>query len=270
MLTMKQLCQKATLFYGLMVLYGANLGAQEFQLAAAQWQAYSPFFTNVAKAELKFEMPGSSVHYTLDGTNPTAQSTLYEHPLHIQKSSVLKVISVHPDFRPSEVVSFPLIRINKKRQPKTLKLLQMPSPKYPGHGAATLMDLQKGSLHLQDFSWIGFEGTDAELLLELPRRNRHKQLTVSCLSLIGSWIFRPKSIVLQGSMNGTDFFPLANWTQAISEDKPADGQVFISLPIADNKVRWIKAVIQNQGKLPTWHPGAGQAAWLFIDELFID
>jgi hexosaminidase len=270
MLKMKRLYQNVGLIVCLSLLFFTGVCAQEFQLAEPQWQHYSPFFTDMVTAELKFEMPGASIFYTLDGTAPTTKSALYGKPIQVQKSAVLKVIAVHPDFRASNVVSFPLIRIAKEKQAKNLKLLQTPSPKYPGHGAATLTDLQKGSLGLQNLSWLGFEGTDAQILLELPRKTKPKKLTVSCLSSTGSWVFPPKGVVLEGSQNGTDFFPLAKWAPKNASEKPADGPLFIDLPITHKKLRWIKVTVQNQGQLPAWHPGAGKAAWLFIDELFID
>ncbi|MEI6411634.1 MAG: chitobiase/beta-hexosaminidase C-terminal domain-containing protein [Bacteroidota bacterium] len=248
----------------------ASARAQEFQLSEPQWQHYSPFFTDAARAELKFEMPGASIFYTLDGTEPTDKSALYVKPIQVQKSAVLKVIAVHPDFRASNVVSFPLIRIEKQKQAKNVKLLQPSSPKYPGHGAATLTDLQKGSPGLQDLSWLGFEGTDAQILLELPRKTKSKKLTISCLSSTGSWIFPPKGVVLEGSQNGVDFSPLSKWSPQNATEKPADGPLFIELPITPKKLRWIKVTVQNYGQLPAWHPGAGKAAWLFIDEIFID
>lgn len=270
MLKMKRLYQNTGIIFFVCLLFCAGAHAQEFQLSEPQWQYYSPFFTDAARAELKFEMPGASIFYTLDGTEPTANSTLYVKPIQIQKSAVLKAIVVHPDFRPSNIVSFPLIRIEKNKQAKNVKLLQTPSPKYPGHGAATLTDLQKGSLSLQNLSWLGFEGTDAQILLELPHKNKSKNLTISCLSSTGSWIFPPKGVVLEGSRNGIDFFPVVTWAPKNATEKPADGPLLIEIPITYKKLRWIKVTVQNQGQLPAWHPGAGKDAWLFIDELFID
>lgn len=270
MLKMKRLYHNAGLLCFMLLLFCTGLRAQEFQLAEPQWQHYSPFFTDAAMAELKFEMPGASIFYTLDGTAPTTKSALYVKPIQVQKSAVLKVIAVHPDFRQSNVVSFPLIRIEKEKQAKNVKLLQTPSPKYPGHGAETLTDLQKGSPSLQDLSWLGFEGTGAQILLELPHKTKSKKLTLSYLCSTGSWIFPPKGVVLEGSRNGIDFFPVATWTSKNTTEKPADGPLFIDLPITHKKLRWIKLTVQNQGQLPAWHPGAGKAAWLFIDEFFID
>ncbi|WP_449436423.1 hypothetical protein [Pedobacter steynii] len=35
-------------------------------------------------------------------------------------------------------------------------------------------------------------------------------------------------------------------------------------------VSCIKIVGKNFKKLPEWHPGKGQPAWLFIDEIFLN
>ncbi len=42
------------------------------------------------------------------------------------------------------------------------------------------------------------------------------------------------------------------------------------LGVAINKeARYIKIKATNYGILPSWHPGAGNKAWIFCDEIFI-
>ena len=35
-------------------------------------------------------------------------------------------------------------------------------------------------------------------------------------------------------------------------------------------IRYIKLLINPVGKLPAWHAGKGQKAWIFIDEVFVN
>jgi len=34
--------------------------------------------------------------------------------------------------------------------------------------------------------------------------------------------------------------------------------------------RYIKVTAKNRGTCPPWHPGAGEKAWIFIDEVTIE
>jgi hexosaminidase len=35
-------------------------------------------------------------------------------------------------------------------------------------------------------------------------------------------------------------------------------------------VRYIRVLAKNRGSCPDWHPGAGNPAWLFIDEVVVE
>ena len=36
------------------------------------------------------------------------------------------------------------------------------------------------------------------------------------------------------------------------------------------KARYLRLVATNVGRCPDWHPGAGEKAWIFADEIEID
>lgn len=48
-------------------------------------------FENSTKEELACETPGSTIRYTLDGSNPTESSALYEKPFEVNKTTVLRM-----------------------------------------------------------------------------------------------------------------------------------------------------------------------------------
>jgi hypothetical protein len=33
--------------------------------------------------------------------------------------------------------------------------------------------------------------------------------------------------------------------------------------------RFVRLVAENYGPLPAWHPGRGQPAWIFVDEIVV-
>jgi len=40
--------------------------------------------------------------------------------------------------------------------------------------------------------------------------------------------------------------------------------------LSDLPARYVKVKAKNVGTCPTWHPGAGGKAWIFVDELVIN
>lgn len=60
--------------------------------------------------ELTVQLTGSgTVYYTLDGTVPTVESTVYEHPLNITETTVLRAICREDGAAPSKVATFSYI-----------------------------------------------------------------------------------------------------------------------------------------------------------------
>ena len=43
--------------------------------------------------------------------------------------------------------------------------------------------------------------------------------------------------------------------------------MFINIP--EKEIRYLKLVAENYGKLPSWHPGAGGEAFIFVDEIML-
>lgn len=57
------------------------------------------------EVEISCATQGAAIHYTTDGSTPTANSTLYEYPIAITKSMTIKAIAVKENYNPSAVAS---------------------------------------------------------------------------------------------------------------------------------------------------------------------
>jgi uncharacterized repeat protein (TIGR02543 family) len=53
---------------------------------------------------------GAAIHYTLDGTDPTAVSALYTGPITVQQTTTIKAIAVKDNYFDSQVVEFTVTR----------------------------------------------------------------------------------------------------------------------------------------------------------------
>ncbi len=62
-------------------------------------------FVGSATVEISDQSPGARIYYTLDGSNPTPQSTLYTDALEIAQSATLRAIAIKPGWPPSQVVA---------------------------------------------------------------------------------------------------------------------------------------------------------------------
>ena len=55
--------------------------------------------------ELHSDISGAAIYYTLDGSTPTRQSTLYSNPIKLTNNLTLKAIAIHSDYINSEIIS---------------------------------------------------------------------------------------------------------------------------------------------------------------------
>ncbi|MBU6399983.1 MAG: chitobiase/beta-hexosaminidase C-terminal domain-containing protein, partial [Verrucomicrobia bacterium] len=91
------------------VYVGSQYQVSAFGLGS--WTApptFSPaggVFTNLVTVTLKTTTAGASIYFTLDGSTPTAASTLYAGPITLTQSGSIKAIAVGPGLIPSGVVA---------------------------------------------------------------------------------------------------------------------------------------------------------------------
>jgi hexosaminidase len=48
------------------------------------------------------------------------------------------------------------------------------------------------------------------------------------------------------------------------------GMQYMYLELTKKKTRYLKILVRNYGTIPSGKPGAGNGAWLFIDEVLVD
>lgn len=213
----------------------------------------------------QWEMP---IYYTLDGTEPTEESLVYEKPFMIEKSTTIKAgIFVNgelkEDFSEKQIVFH-------KGIGKNSHLEEPPSHKYPAHGAMSLLDGLMGSENYRDGYWIGFQGSDMNFEVDLGNVEEINSIGVSFYQNTGKWIFMPEKITIKildenqklvaKTVLDPDITPEVKGT--IIDEVKADFE--------EVSGRYIQVYAKNMKTLPKWHEGAGGKAWIFVDEVVIE
>jgi hypothetical protein len=148
-----------------------------------------------------------------------------------------------------------------------------PSPKYARGDLAVLTNGVRGA---SDFKvhWLGWEGVDLTLTLDLGKPAAVREIALSTLSDQRSWILHPDDVtcavspdglsfrdvgarVLPGDHQGEDVVRAFSW----SEDMTDAG--------AFGPVRFVRFRIDGTKHLPPWHASAGGLSWVFIDEIVV-
>jgi hypothetical protein len=223
-------------------------------------------FEDSVKVHLSSDVGGVTIYYTLDGTVPTLQSPRYTSPIEITRSTTLIALAAVNGEMCLEATE---ARFIKGKRVKEISYARPSSPKYSGHGNATLIDGHRGSTDFQNGKWLGFEAEDMTATLDLGGTEPITNVTAGFLQQQGSWIFLPSTVTFSASADGRTWTHLAEVEYPVerSEAVLVKDCAFTRGPVT---ARYIRVVARNIGRCPPWHAGAGDKAWLFVDEIVVE
>lgn len=158
---------------------------------------------------------------------------------------------------------------------KHVTFLTKPNYKYPANREKTLTDGLRGDEdHL--FNWLGFEGNDMEVIIDLQETRTVKKVSADFLQNVFSWIFLPESFDVSVSTDGNKFIPVGscqNSVPATIEELTSPIFAFIknfSCEFEPVKAIYIKVKATSIKTCPQWHPGYPYKAWIFTDEIVVE
>lgn len=156
---------------------------------------------------------------------------------------------------------------------KKITLVMQPSKSYPGDGAFTLVNgvqNEKGMSKTSEF--LGFNGTDLDATIDLGSGIDISKVTIHVLDQNGSWIYLPSKIEITYIPN-IDYTEdeLKNFPKEIKMIDPVKDKGIKTISIESKQnCRYIKVVAKNYGIIPAGNAGAGNPAWLFVDEIEVN
>ncbi len=203
----------------------------------------------------------------------TAKSMDYKTPIVITKNKAISAKNLFPRSK-SSVAEFGSIISQKfyftKSTGKKITLQTPPSSSYPGNGGA--FGLINGAFSEKGISspeWLGWSGTDLEATIDLLTPVKISSVSIHTMEQNGGWIYLPASFEVFTSKDGKNFTS-AGTSSELKKDNSGFASGFIRVTFSPLTTRYIKLVAKNYGKIPEGKAGAGNPAWLFVDEIQVD
>jgi hypothetical protein len=231
------------------------------------YQAASKTFKKKMKIDIKDALPDAPIHYLFGKRAPSKSSPKYTDTIIMTNSGQISAVAFSKDMIPSKIARAEFFKMPNDWK---IKIKYPYTSPYTGGGEFALIDKQKGSLNFRTGYWQGYQGVDLEAVIDLGKRSSIKSIAVSFLEDQNSWIFLPEEVEFGISNMPYDFRTVAMF----KNDEPSETY---SPFIKEYKKsgfnyygRYIKVRAKNIGVCPEWHKGAGDKAWLFVDEISIN
>ncbi|WP_115462673.1 beta-N-acetylhexosaminidase [Winogradskyella aurantiaca] len=262
-------------FLGRVEKFHARLEALDINYANHLYEINGEMISDDEGAAYKLETlsKGKTIIFTLDGSDPDKESTVYTSPIPIANSATIKA-QIFKGNKPLGKVFEQYINFHKGVGAK-ISINKTAHQAYSGSGPEGLINGVSGSDNRYgDKEWLGFWGEDIEINIDLGEAQEVECVDTRFFHSEGQWIYAPNSVglsffdenevqlgktmELEPYKNNERWFALNHYCSVPNFEAPS------------NRVRYIQLKVSNYGTIPEGKQGAGQKAWTFIDEIIIE
>ena len=250
----------------LLALYdklGYNFATHVFDVEAT----LTPNFDTNALDVTFSTIDDAPVYYTLDGSEPGEPSARYENKLSVREDTELKAVAIR-NGKKSKVFSEKITISKSSYMPAVL--LTTPASGYAYGGASMLVDGINGiGTNYRTGRWIGFQGENLVAVIDLLQPTEISKAEVRNAVVTGDWIFDASEITIESSADNQAFAPVIS--MPITDEKNEQWSDISTHTLTFDPVtaRYFKVTVKPS-VMPEWHPGKGNRAFIFIDEIRLD
>jgi predicted alpha-1,2-mannosidase len=224
-------------------------------------------FTDTISVKISDVIKDAIIYYSLDGSQPSFNSSVYTHPLKINKTTVVKALAISTGKRMSNIIT---AVFTKNSGNKSITIKNAYAPQYSAGGDNALIDLRVGTTDFRTGAWQGYEGVDLDVIIDLGYLQKIKTISITFLQDTRSWIFMPLKVEFYTSADKTNFKKAGIVYNTVPQERSEAVLEEFPLHIKTENVRFIHIIAQNMGTCPMWHPGAGKKCWIFADEITVE
>lgn len=207
------------------------------------------------------------LYFTTDGSKPDTSSPVFGKPLVIHNTTTVKAIAVGSNGAKSLITSAVFQKIPHDW---SIRLFSRYSSHYAAGGDLALIDGIRGNRNFSTGSWQGYQGQDLVAVIDLGKVQEVRTLGAGFLQDVGSWIWMPRRVEFELSTDGQSFTPAATIANDVSDKEYGVTVRDFVRTIPAQSARYVRVKAFNHGQIPDWHPGKGDEAWIFVDEIVIE
>ena len=254
----------------LMVISGFKADGQHpIKLNQPRLSSDVAVFRNSLSLQIKHPINGVKIRYTTDGSEPdSVKSPLFSKEIILKENTVLKARAYKVGWYGSDAITANFYKSSYK--PDSIWFLLPANEKYKEGGAKMLIDNQLGDYNINAGKWIGFRENNMEVMLYFKKPVTMQSVTLNMMKQIPTYIFPPTDVEIWAGNSIKNLHLLS----VIKPKAPKNGEeralIKVEAKFKSQSISYLKIITKNLKKLPAWHQGKGEPAWIFIDELFLN
>ncbi|MDR6196395.1 family 20 glycosylhydrolase [Siphonobacter sp. SORGH_AS_0500] len=212
---------------------------------------------------LKTTLPQATIRYTTDGSEPQATSSVYTSALSIPKTQTIRAAVFQGKVQQGRVFekSFTI----SKSTGKPLLLATAPKGNFIPSSSLVAVNGVQGTARYNTGEWLGFLGENAEWTLDLQKTEMVSEISINVLKYHWQRFWEPTALHMLVSEDGKNYREVYQ-----HKDFPINGINEIKGQFQPTRARFVKIKAENKGIVPAGEYGAGNKAWLLMDELIVN
>lgn len=191
----------------------------------------------------------------------------YTGPIEIEHSTVIEARAKKPGQDDSFLFRAEFVKIPPGR---SITIKNPYAAQYSAGGDIALIDYQRGGNDFRTGHWQGYEKVDLVATIDLGKNEKLTRLTTGFFQDVNAWIFMPEFVEYAVSDDGVNFRTIGKVENPVAENDWTIQSHDFSVRFSATTARYIRVTGKNRGFCPDWHKGAGNPAWIFLDEVVIE
>lgn len=216
----------------------------------------------VLQVKLECIRPDVEIRYTVDGSEPTANSSLYTDSLTVTAAQTIKSATFAQGERMGQTLVLPIAWNKATGKPI---LGNKPNEKLMTNGV-------RGSLKYTDFEWCCWEKSDhISFTIDLLQKEKLSTFTIGCITNYGMAVHKPKSIRIAVSDDNESYREIAG-LHFTTEEIFREGAFIenFSVDMKGTEAKYVRVTAEGAGACPADHVRPGQEARVYFDEIRIE
>lgn len=220
--------------------------------------------------EFTFHTAGEAgIRYTVDGSEPTAGSQLYDAPFVVSERPATVKAAVFRDGKDSGIYFRDILAGKAYHRPLLVNTEK--AWNYKWQPDESLVDGLRGGTNFNSDSFVAWNEEPMDVTIDMGEdAQAYSSVTICILVDKLNYIFAPSSVEVSLSDDGERFDSVAHLD--VITDRPSDPDCLREIPVSfrESNARYIRVKAPVVNPIPDWHPGRGQSAFIFVDEIVVE